>query len=203
MITSLSDWMTFLQHADPLIGVPLVLGGLALMTFGWRLWRVCVALTFGLTGYMAGVLVAGDSPDRGLLGLGGALLLSIVSLGPTRYAVALLGGLIGGGVLTAIIQSLGLHGPPLWVAGGLLLIGFTALSAINRRYVIILLTAFEGALLFLSGSTALLSSMPGMIGAMKNLAAISVIVVPFFLLVPTTMSFFYQSSEVRRVGTEI
>jgi hypothetical protein len=45
--------------------------------------------------------------------------------------------------------------------------------------------------------------MPGMIGVMKNLAAISVIVVPFFLLVPTTMSFFYQSSEVRRVGVEM
>jgi hypothetical protein len=203
MFTSVPDWMTFLEHADPLIGVPLVLGGLALMAFGWRLWRLCVALTFGLAGYVLGVLVAGDSPDGGLLALGGALVFSTASLGPTRYAVALLGGLVGAGVLTAVIHSLGLEGPPLWVAGGLLLIGFTALSAINRRHVIILLTAFEGSLLFLSGSTALLSAMPGMIDAMKNLAAISVIVVPFFLLVPTTMSFFYQASEVRRVGAEM
>jgi hypothetical protein len=39
---------------DPLIGIPLVLGGLTLMAFGWRLWKVCAALTFGLIGYGVG-----------------------------------------------------------------------------------------------------------------------------------------------------
>ena len=202
MITSIRDWMMFVQQMDPLIGIPLVLGGLTLMAFGWRLWKVCAALTFGLIGYGVGATL-GEGTQQVWFGLGGAVLLGLVSLGPVKHVLALLGGIVGAAILMAILKGMGLDGPALWVAGGVILICFTALSAINRRYVVILISAFEGAVLLTSGALALMASNPGMFSVVKNMALASAIVVPFILLVPTTMSFFYQVSEVRRSGAEM
>ena len=202
MITSTHDWFTILQQMDPVTGIPLVLGGLTLMAFGWRLWKVCAALTFGLIGYGVG-MTAGEGPQQIWFGLGGAVLLGLVSFGPVKHVLALLGGIVGAGILALIIKGMGLNGPALWVAGGVALVCFTALSAINRRYVVILITAFEGAVLLTSGALALMASNSGMFSVVKNMALASAIVVPFILLVPTTMSFFYQVAEVRRTGTEM
>jgi hypothetical protein len=195
--------MTFVQQMDPLTGIPLVLGGLTLMAFGWRLWKVCVALTFGLIGCGVGAILGEGTQHQALFGLGGLVLLGLASFGPVKHSLDLLGGIVGAVILMAILKALGLEGPALWVAGGVALICFTALSAINRRYVLILITAFEGAVLLVTGALALMTSTPGMLGVVKSMAAASAIVVPFILLVPTTMSFFYQVSEVRRAGAEM
>jgi hypothetical protein len=89
------------------------------------------------------------------------------------------------------------------VAGGLALLGLTALSAIYRRYVVILLSSFEGALLMLSGVAAILMSSTSMSAVVREMAGESPIVVPFLLLVPTAIGFFYQASEARRAGAEL
>ena len=59
MITSIHDWLVFLRQSDALMSFPLLIGGAALMLFGWRMWKLCVALCFGLIGLsVGGALVA-------------------------------------------------------------------------------------------------------------------------------------------------
>jgi hypothetical protein len=181
----------------------LVVGGLALMMFGWRLWKVSVVLAFGLIGMVVGALLVGPRDDQMTYSLALGAFLAALSYWPVRYSVAVLGGVIGAGVTHFYLDRLGLTGGMLWGGAGAALFGCTALAVLNRQHVVILVTAFLGAVLVLSGLTTWVMTMPMLFGTFRSMASWSVIVVPFLVLVPTVMSCFYQMAEVRRLQVEL
>lgn len=203
MIRSIQDWMQVLQGADPIFGVPLLVGGVFLMLFGWRLWRIAVGLTLAAIGYYVGAMLSPTSDLRLAAAWSGALLLGLGGFAPIKYSVAALGGVIGSYAVMMLIEPVGLRGAAWWIALVMSLFAVTALSWLSRRYVVILLTSFEGSVLLLSGFVAVAMASPSMYGSIKEILTTSAIVVPFLLLVPTTMSFFYQIAEVHRFGARM
>lgn len=181
----------------------MVVGGVALMFFGWRMWKVCVMISFGVIGAAIGAMLVGPSDDQWMYAVCGALALGLLSYWPVNIAVSLLGGLIGGGMVTMSLAQLGLMGTTLWVAGGVATLAFVAFAFLNRQLVVIVVTAFLGALLLLSGLATWVMALPGFYGSLRTLATGSVLVLPFILMVPTIMSSFYQASEVRRLNVEL
>ena len=203
MITSVNDWVSFLRGSDVLIGVPLLIGGAALMFFGWRMWKPCVVVSFGVLGVAVGTTLADPGPKQLLCAVGCGALLALLSYRPVNHALALLGGLVGGGFVMSVLTGVGLHGPPLWIGGGVALFACSALAFLNRQFVVIAVTSFLGAVLLISGATVLVMSSPGLYSSFHSMASGSVIVLPFLLLVPAVMSAFYQVSEVRRANAEL
>jgi len=199
MITSMNDWLSVLRGSHSAVAVPLIVGGLGLMLFGWRLWKVCVVLAFGLIGAGVGAYFAGPNEDQALYAVGCGAALAMLSYWPANYSVAVLGGAIGAGVADFYLSAIHLTGATLWAADGTAFIACTAFAYLNRRHVVILVTAFLGAVLVMSGLTAWVMASPMLFGTVRSMAAWSVIVVPFLLLVPTVMSCFYQIAEVRRL----
>ncbi len=202
MITSVHDWVVFLKGSQALIAFPLLLGGVALLVFGWRMWKMCVVLAFALLGAGAGCAFAGSGADQVLFAAIGAVLLGAASYATASHCVALLGGLIGAGVAWEILSALGLKDAVLWIAIALVLFACSAVSHINRRHVVILVTAFLGGLLIVSGLAALVMRMPGLYDPIYSLSTTNVIVLPFILAVPTVVGCLYQCSEVRRTHTQ-
>ncbi len=203
MINSTHEWLSLLKQASPMLGIPLLAAGAGLMIFGWRLSRVCVALTFAVVGYLAGHMIWGHVEGQQSMPWIAAAGLALVALAPVSWGIALAGGLGASALLFGALKGFGLTGPALWVAAGVVLFGATALSAIQRRYVVIVLSSLEGSILMLSGLTAMAISSGAVYNTVKGMASSSGIVAPFMLLVPTVVSFFYQVSDVRRVGAEI
>ncbi len=203
MITSVSDWLSFLRSSESLMALPLLVGGFALMLFGWRMWKACVVLAFGLIGTSVGMLYAGPGPDQWLYGAGCGILLALVSYRPANYALALLGGLVGAGFVMHTLGDAGMRGYPLWITGVVSLIGATAMAFLNRQLVVIAVTAFLGAVLLISGFTVVVMDHASMYRTFHSMAHGSAIVLPFLLLVPTVMSGFYQVAEVRRANAEM
>lgn len=203
MITSLNDWLYFLKVSQSAVGFPLVIAGLGLMLFGWRMWKVCVMLAFGVIGAVVAAMFVGPCDDQWRYALGGGIVLGALSYWPANHAVAALGGLIGGGIITHSLSELGLSNAALWFSGGAAFLACGAFAYLNRQYVVIIITAFLGATLLISGLTAWVMTLPSLYGTMRSIASDSVIVVPFLLLVPTVMSSFYQGAEVRRLCAEI
>jgi hypothetical protein len=177
----------------------MILAGVGLMLFGWRLWKVCLLLAYGAIGASLGAALTPEGQSPFSLASLGALLLGTAAFWWSSASIVFLGGLTGCGVLFTAFSSLGLHGPPLWFLAGLSLVACTALSMINRRYVIIVVTSFLGAVVLMSGVTAFIMAMPVLYGTFRGMASYSGIVVPFLVIVPTVISFFYQVSEVHRV----
>jgi hypothetical protein len=200
---SITQWLAFLKSADTLAGIPLLVGGLVLMLFGWRLWRVCVVLSFGLLGAALGAKLApfGDSPM--LCALIGAALLGGLSYRPARYCVPALAGIIGAGLTAYLLSGTSLTGPPFWLVTGVVFVVVSALALINRLVVVICVTAFLGAVLLMSGLTVFAALSPSLYSYFKMAAAGSSIVLPFALLVPSVVSCCYQASETSRLGVEV
>jgi hypothetical protein len=116
-------------------------------------------------------------------------------------SVSLLGGLVGGGLVMKCFSLLGLAGTAFWISSAAALIACTAVSYLNRQHIIIIVTAFFGAFLLLSGIAAWVMGTTWLYGSWQSLVAESTLVIPFVLAVPTVMSSFYQIAEVHRSGS--
>lgn len=203
VILSVEGWLDFLKDSHGAAAFPLIVGGLGLMFFGWRFWRLCVILAFGLIGAIAGGMISEGSDDSMWYSIIGAAVFAAMSLWPVRTAIALLGGSIGGGVGWVYLTALNVDGPMLWGLAATCVVGTTAFAVTNRQMVVILVTGFLGAVAVMSGLTAMIMKSPALYGTLETMAANSMIVIPFALLVPTVMSFFFQSAEVKRLQVEI
>jgi len=203
MMTFLDSLVLYIKHSHRMIGFPLVVTGLALMLFGWRMWKVCVILAFGTLGAAVTAQIAGAGEAQWQAALVGGLVVGALSAWPVKYSVAVLGGLIGAGIVTYSMSTMHLATGTVWSCAGAAMIGCTAYAFINRQHVVILVTAFMGAVLLMAGVTSWLGAMPGLYGTFAGLIAGSSLVLPFILVVPTVMSSFYQVAEVRRLNIDL
>jgi hypothetical protein len=200
---SLGNWLQLLHNSHSASGFPLVVAGVGLMLFGWRMWKLCVVLSFGLIGAAVTAMFLGPSDDGWMYILAGGAALGLLSYWPVKYALSVLGGLIAAGVVTHSLGGIGLTGATLWSSAAVAFIAGTALACLNRQQVVILVTAFIGAILTISGLAMWVLELPGIYGALRGMAGESAIVAPFVVLVPTVMSCFYQSAEVHRLCTQV
>ena len=199
------SWTAFLRDLHGISAVPLLVGGAALALFGWRLWRLCVGVSFGLIGILATAWLWPEETARHpwFYIPAGGLLLGLAACCVTQYAIAVLGGVIVAGVMYVSFTTLGMYGPMLWSMVAVSFLAGTAFAFLSRQTVVILVTAFLGACLLVSAGAAVLMDTPSLHGTLKSLSSSYKIVVPFFLLVPTVMSFFYQSAELHRGSMRI
>ncbi len=206
MTPSITDWQAFLRDSHGTAALPLLIAGLGMMLFGWRLWRLCVVSSFALIGAGLGMAYFGTGePGQNdwMVGLASGAVCGLATYWPAAHLVGILGGMVGAGALTAYMGSLGLSGPPLWALAAAALIGCTAYALINRRHVVVFVTAFLGAVMLVSGLAALVMTVPTLYSTFRVMASYTVIVAPFAVLVPTVMSCFYQISELRKMNMAV
>jgi hypothetical protein len=173
------------------------------MFFGWRMWRVCLVLSFGLIGMVIGAKLAGESSYQTVCSVGCGIVLGALSYKPADYALAVLGGLIAGGFVINAMVGAGLSGAVLWIAGGVALLACAAVAFLNRQLVVITVTSFIGAMLLVSGLAVFAMTFPAFFATLHSMAKGSMIVLPFLLLVPTVMSCFYQVAEIHRLNAKM
>lgn len=203
MMTLLENAVLYLKHSHRMIGFPLVIGGLVLMLFGWRMWKICVILAFGAIGAALAAQVAGPGDRQWQFAILGGVVVGLASAWPVKYSVAVLGGLIGAGMITYSLSNLRLAPTTVLCGAGAAMICCTAYAFINRQHVVIIVTAFMGAVLMIGGLTSWVMAAPGLYGSVSALVAGSSLVLPFILTVPTVMSSFYQVAEVRRLNIDL
>jgi hypothetical protein len=200
--TSLELYVSFLRDAQFTGGIPLVVTGLALMLFGWRMWKICVVSAFGLIGFAVTYQLMPTQSDRLWYAIGAGVLLAVAVFHPVKYSICVLGGLIAAGIVHLYLQSLQFDPPVVWAGAGAAFIGGTAYAALARRHVVVGVTAFLGACLLVTGLAAWMIAFPAFFNSARYLAERSAIVIPFVLGVPTVMSCFYQIAEIHRVQAE-
>jgi len=193
------DWIAYLRVTQGAAGFPLIVAGVALMAFGWRMWKLCVVLAFAAIGAGVALSYTPDSSDRWIVAGLAALLLGAASYWPARYAVPLLGGLIGGGAVMVYLSELGMRGAPLWCLAAAGLVVSTAYAMIYHAKVIVLITAVLGSVLLVSGLIAAVMTAPSVYGWFNGMASESMVFAPLLVIVPTVVSCFYQMGEARRM----
>ncbi len=84
MITSVTDWVAFLHKSGTLVGLPFMIAGLGLMLFGWRMWKACVVISFGIIGMGLGCYFAGGESDQLLYAVISGSILAVLSYFPVH-----------------------------------------------------------------------------------------------------------------------
>ena len=120
-MVSLQEWLIFLKGSHGVAGFPLVIAGLGLMLLGWRLWKLCVMLSFAAIFAGVGAWLVGPGDDQWVYALAIGAVGGALSYWPVNMAVALLGGLVGAGVISSSLASLGLSGITLWACAAVAL----------------------------------------------------------------------------------
>ncbi len=202
-MSSVQEWLFALKTMRGAVGFPLVVAGLGLMLFGWRFWKICVVLSFAAIVTLVSAHLIGPRHDQWKYALVCGAALGLLSYWPANHAVAVLGGAVGGASVAAALQNLGLSGVSLYCAGAAAFALCTAYAYINRMHVAVVLTAFLGAVLLLSGLAAWLMASPSHYSTIETMLRGSALLLPFVVLVPTVMSSFYQFAEVKRVDAEL
>ena len=195
--------MALLKQSHAASGFPLVVAGLGLMLFGWRLWKLCVMLSFGAIGAAVTALAVGPSESQWIYALVGGGVLGLVSYWPVNFAVCVLGGLIGS--VLCVMATGGFHLSPS-VSTGVAVGGFVvfaAFSFLNRQKVVIVVTSLLGAVLLMLGITVWVMALPGFYGSLNAMVSSTSFILPFAILVPTVMSCFYQVADLRRTNVSL
>lgn len=144
-ITSLS-----LLHALLAISV-----GLVYLMYGWRIFRVLVAICFGFIGLYVGIYAGKrfDSPIWG--GVLGVVVLSALSLPLMKWCVSLLGAVAGAIVTGGIWYAVGLPSEYIWAGAVIGLVAGGLVSFILLRLSVMLFTTLGGSVMMMIGFLAL------------------------------------------------
>jgi hypothetical protein len=203
MLFTIQGWLRFLASDMSAYGIPLILCGVALMTFGWRLWKVCVVVSFGVIGAGIGSRFGQADGMANWYAIGGGLLLGALSYRPAHHAIAVLGGLVGAAIIAALLSGAGQNGPLLWLGSSFGFIVGSGMAFLHRSYVVVFVTSILGAALLVSGLTAAVMTSAQLYNSLRHITSSSSIIVPFLIIVPTVMSCFIQASELKRVDAEL
>lgn len=199
----IQQWIAWFRTLHALAGLPMMLLGVALVLGGWRMGRIFVVLTLTAIGAGVATHLAAGSKDVYLFTVAGALALGAVGVATRQLSVALLGGLVGTGVLGQLLVWLGLHDWPLWISLGLTFVASAAISFSARHTVVIVITSFEGAAFLVMGMVPILSASPGLYRFFDTTTRASTIFFPFALLVPTMVGTFLQIADRRHHGASL
>ncbi len=194
----LNDWLIFISELEGAVGVPFLIGGIALMVFGGRLSRVSVMLAYAVIGAALTAWLLGPQDVAWWAVVAGAAVPALISYWTVTQAVPILGGSIMGGMTMFAFGGMGFSPSALCGIGLFALIAFSAFSYLHREHVIIGVTAVLGSVLVVSGMAVWVSAFPGLYGHLRAMALESMFVAPFFLLVPTVASCLYQVGNMHR-----
>lgn len=196
---SLQNWLMLVNDFGRAVSVPLLVGGIALMLFGWRMPRLCVVLAYGVFGMFLTAWLFDLHDGPWWISVAGGCVLALASYWPIKHSVAGLGGLVGGGISMFAFQGLGFTDAALWGIGGLAFCAFSAFSYIHINHVLIGVTSLFGSVFVLTGLAVWTMAVPAFYGYLSSMANESSLVVPFCLVVPMVVSCFYQVGEMHRL----
>lgn len=194
----LNDWLILISGLKGAVGVPLVVAGLGLMVFGARLSRVSVMFAYAVMGAAVTAWLLGAQAVTWWAVVAGAAVPALITYWTANRAIPILGGLVMGGMTMFAFSGVGFSSSALCGVGLFAFIAFAAFSYLHREHVLIGVTAILGSVLVVSGMAVWLSAFPGLYGHLRALALESMFMAPFFLLVPTVASCFYQVGNMNR-----
>ncbi len=171
--------------------------GIVCLLYGWRIFKVLVALCFALIGLCAGLLlneklVVGNGIWLGLIGM---VMMAGLSLPLMRWGVSALGAVAGGILAGGIWYAFVLPDKYIWAGALVGLIAGGMISFIVFKIAVVLFTSFGGGALIVTAVLAVLHTYfdPGQV---KVLVFDYHWFLPVALLVPTVVGIIVQNKFI-------
>src|SRR5215212_6845922 len=187
-----TDLLTYCQTMTPGTAAIMLVLGVVFLLFGWYMYRALVTLNAAIFGAYIGAYIGSRTNDA----LAGALIGGFTSAALTwplmKWAVAVMGGLIGAMVGTSIWRSFGIDPRFAWAGGMCGLVFFGMLSFILFRGSIIMYTSLQGSFMLIFGLLGLIYKYPSMATMITSNMTTKSFILPAAIFVPTVFGLIYQ-----------
>lgn len=203
----------FVEGLHGLEAVPavalLVLGAISLVV-GWKVFKLLVVANAAYLGGQAGAYLGNMIQHNGegmwLFGMvAGGLLLAALAWPLMRYAVSVMGGLAGSflgyGVWQTIADMTGraTFSQHAWAGALIGLITLGLLAFVIFKLVVMIFTAFEGAVLTVCGGVALLLKYEPIGASLRETLTENPLVLPMLVIIPAVIGFALQYNAAHKV----
>jgi len=166
--------------------------GIVFLLFGWYMYRALVTLNAALFGAYIGAYIGSRTNDA----LAGALIGGFTAAALTwpmmKWAVAVMGGLLGAMLGTSLWRSFGLEPQVAWAGGLSGLIFFGMLSFILFRGSVIMYTSLQGAFMLIFGALGVIYKYQSIAPSITTNMTARSFMLPSMVFVPAVFGLIYQ-----------
>jgi hypothetical protein len=203
-IPSQQEFVQYLSDLDPLKAVLLLAVGLVYLLYGWKVFKMLVILNAAMIGIALGAMIGRGSPTTPNLptftGIAGGLLLGVAAWPLMKYAVSLMGALVGSlvgyGLWRYIADAAGqvTLSQYAWAGALLGLVTLGMLAFVIFQITVMIFTSIQGTAMAVSGVLALLLHYPSIRLDLQNSLTTEMHLLPLLIAVPSAIGFIFQDA---------
>lgn len=198
LFLSTRDWFFLAGFGEPVLGILMVMVGTLCLLLGWRVYRVLVLINVAVLCGLAGGWVMGGSVLGALGWAFGGVAGGILAWRFPDRATVVLGGMLGAYVCGHFLQEARATDQTTLVVAGCVFATVIAFGVIFVRYTIIVLSAFQGALLTIWGIVNMMHESQKLACQVIDMAINRYIFIPFTLMAVMMVGVFLQMADSRR-----
>lgn len=189
------DLLTWCQTMSPGMAALLVLAGVIYLLFGFYLFKVLITVNAGIMGGYLGAVIGAKFDAALAATILGAFICAAICWPLMKWAVAVMGGLVGAAIGAGIWRSAGLDPGFAWAGAMTGLVGFGMLSFILFRGSIMMYTSLQGAVMLVFGILGLIYKYHQLAPQVTNGLTVNALVMPMTILIPAIIGVIFQQAN--------
>jgi hypothetical protein len=194
------DLLTFCQEMRPGTSMLLILLGIIYLLWGYRIIKHLVMLNAIVLGAGIGASIGGHGETALACAIIGAFAAAAITWPAMKYAVALMGGLIGAAVGGAVWHSVGLEPTLAWAGALVGLIGFGLLCFILFRGSVMMYTSLQGAVMLVLGVLGLMYKYQEVAPQLTDHLHMEPFLLPAAVVIPAMIGLIFQQHQTSPAG---
>lgn len=196
------DLLTWCQTMTPGAAALLVLAGVIYLIFGYHLFKWLIMLNATLLGFTIGGWIGGRFGVPIASGILGAVLAAAICWPLMRYAVAVMGAIVGGAIGASLWLTLQQDPGFAWAGAMTGVVFFGMLAFILFRGSIIVYMSLQGALMLVLGLLGLIYKYQQISPQLTHGLTANAFIMPLVILVPALIGLVYQQHNYPPEGAE-
>ena len=189
------DLLTVAQSLGALTATGLVLAGLFYLLFGVYAYRGLVTLNAAVLGAYVGGLIGQRAGNAVAGAMVGGFFAAAATWPLMKYAVAIMGGVLGLVLGVSIWRAVGLEPKYAWSGGLTGMVFFGMLSFLLFRGSIMMFTSLQGSVMLIFGLLGLIYKYQEFGPRVNEQLSVRPFLLPLFICVPATLGLIYQQTQ--------
>ncbi len=174
--------------------------GVVCLLYGWRVFKVLVAICFGVLGIILGTIISAKTGGENARIWGaviGLVAMAVLSMQLLRWAVFALGAVAGGTLTSGLWYACNLPEQYIWAGALVGIVAGGMIAFIVFKIAVMLFTSLGGSALIVVGSLALLYLYPDTRERVQEVVFTKRWFLPAVLLLPTLLGVYLQNRFIK------
>lgn len=194
------DLLQWAQNMGALTAAMLVIAGVIYLAFGVYAYRALVTLNAAIMGAWLGAMV-GEKAGNSVAGaMVGGFAAAAAAWPLMKYAVAIMGGIVGLALGGTIWRTTNLDPSYAWAGGMMGLIFFGMISFMLFRASVMTYTSLQGSVMLVFGLLGLIYKYQDLGPRVNESLTQRQFLLPLFIFVPATLGLIYQQTQYPQAG---